>query len=89
VKIEKRILIGKLLGVDITGKPLKQLEGELDDHAKSSTLKPIYTSAVDILTKSTPEDRVTQALAKAIDDVGAEVDSIDETIEVDAEAVHT
>lgn len=77
------------MGVDITGKPLKQLEGELDDNAKSSTLKPIYTSAVDILTKSTPEDRVTQALAKAIDDVGAEVDSIDETSEVDAEAVHT
>ena len=79
VKLEKRLLIGKLTGTDITGKPLKVLEGELDAHEKASKLKPIYTKAVDVLSMETTEQRVDQALATVI---GSEVENADkETVE--------
>ena len=91
MKLEKRLLIGKLTGTDITGKPLKVLEGELDAHGKASTLKPLYTKAVDVLSMETAEERVDNALAKAIDDIGSEVESTDkETVEeTETETVST
>jgi|14BtaG_2_1085337.scaffolds.fasta_scaffold104526_2 hypothetical protein len=65
-KLERRILIGKLTGFDITGKPLAQLIAELSTHADSAVLTDVYDCVVSKLNEQpSPEQRVDTALAQA------------------------
>lgn len=67
-KIEQRILIGKLLDIDITGKPLGELKAMLSDNPKKEKLEPVYESVTKILHSETPEERVSNALIQVLDD---------------------
>ena len=69
MKIEQRILIGNLLGIDITGKPLGELKSMLADSPKAKKLQPIYEQATKYLMEEVPEDRVKNALGKVLADV--------------------
>ena len=68
-KIEQRILIGNLLDIDISGKPLGELKTMLEESPKNEKLQPIYDKATKYLMDETPQDRVKKALGKVLADV--------------------
>lgn len=66
-KLERRILLGKLINVDIMGKPLKQLQADLESHADTASLSDIYDNVVAKLNEQpTPTDRVNTALSMVV-----------------------
>ena len=64
-KLEKRIALGKILGVDITGQPLVALEKQLADHAESVALSELYERVLaELMKQPTPEQRVDTAITQ-------------------------
>lgn len=71
-KLERRIACGKILGTDITGKPLGELQGEMKAHKDATVLEDVYDKVVVKLNdQASPEQRVNDALALVSSEVSA------------------
>ena len=66
-KLERRILLGKLINVDIMGKPVERRQADLESHADTASLGDIYDNVVAKLNEQpTPTDRVNTALSMVV-----------------------
>tara|TARA_Y100000004_G_scaffold110388_1_gene123873 strand:- start:921 stop:1184 length:264 start_codon:yes stop_codon:yes gene_type:complete len=67
-KLQRRILLGKIMDIDIDGLPYGLLKAKLSEHPDSESLTKVYDTAVEKLNEQpSAEDMVTKALESALD----------------------